>query len=63
MADRYVARRPRSDLAGDDLVAYEQKRLDVIVATEDESVDTGLVDQHGTPIVRMPTRWPFGFCR
>lgn len=34
-----------------------------VYAEEREPVRTGLVDQHGTPIFRVPERIPFGFVK
>ena len=34
-----------------------------VLHDDDEPQRTGLIDQHGVPIYRVPTRRPVGFCR
>lgn len=37
--------------------------IDIIDEGRDEAVSTSLVDQYGNPIMRVPRRYPVGFCR
>ena len=53
------ARRPK---AWDDYWPETRETLDVIV-TDDDPVETGLIDQHGNKIVRLSPRQTMGFCR
>lgn len=46
----------------DDMWIEPRERLDVIIVSDDP-VNTGLVDQRGIPIMRVPSRRPLGFCR
>ena len=60
---RYVAiLPPRTVRASDDWWPEPRESFDVLV-TDDRPIDTGLVDQHGTPIMRLSDRSPLGFCR
>lgn len=60
---RYISRvHPRLVRAEDEWYPENRERLDVIVV-EDSPVDTGLVDHHGVPIMRITSRAPVGFCR
>ncbi len=62
-ASRYIARVPKRAIrVEDDWWPANRETLDVIV-TDDGAVKTGLVDQHGTLIMRLPSRGPLGFCR
>jgi hypothetical protein len=54
--------RPVASLAFDDVWGNPRDGIDVIV-TDDRTVDTGLLDQHGNRITRRSARVPLGFCR
>lgn len=62
-AGRYITRAPkRAVRCDDDAWSYGRETLDVIVES-DGPVATGLTDQHGVPIMRLPSRSPIGFGR
>jgi hypothetical protein len=46
----------------DDCWHAGRETLDVIIVTDDP-VDTGLIDQHGIPIMRLSSKGALGFCR
>lgn len=52
----------RLRLFDEDDWSFGRESMDVIVQ-DDDPVDTGLVDQHGNKIMRLPDRAPMGFCR
>ena len=58
---RYVPMK-RAIRCEDDWWPESRERMDVIIASDDP-VDTGLVDQHGIPIMRLPAKSRLGFCR
>lgn len=59
---RYVAmaRRPRAWITEDDVVMGDRPSC-VVHETDDEPMDTGLLDAHGVALYRVPTRHPIGF--
>lgn len=60
---RYITRAPkRAVRCDDDAWSYGRETLDVIIES-DAPVATGLTDQHGVPIMRLPSRAPLGVCR
>jgi hypothetical protein len=60
---RYITKTTKRAIRCEDYVwAEPRERLDVIIVSDDP-IDTGLVDQHGTPIMRVSSRAPLGFCR
>lgn len=50
---------PRSVEAGDEYWSEARETIEII--NDRAPIDTGLVNEHGVPIVRMPH--PVGFCR
>lgn len=58
---RYTTK-PRAVECGDDWLETSPTRCDVIVS-EDCPADTGLLDNLGNKIYRVPTRAPLGFTR
>jgi hypothetical protein len=62
-ATRYISRVPTKTIrCEDDYWMAGRETLDVIIVSDDP-VDTGLVDQHGVPIMRLSARAPMGFGR
>jgi hypothetical protein len=57
-----VPRPPTAIEAGDDFWEPSARSMEVLVPS-DEPANTGLVDQFGASIYRMPTRRPVGFAR
>lgn len=59
---RYVPRAHRPRACDPDWSEFAQPRtMDVIVPDDDEPRDTGLLDQHGVPLFRVPERVRCGF--
>lgn len=67
MRRRYVARVVRPRASWDDLCEWSsgdarKGSIDVHEPRQDEPAETGLLDQHGNPLMRLPDeRRPIGF--
>lgn len=61
-AARYIvsSKPPRQIAAGDDWYPETRETVTVIVE-DDKPTDTGLIDQHGVPIYRVPNRERCGY--
>lgn len=54
------ATRPKAYLAGDNYDVDTKETMAIMVA-DDGPIDTGLVDQFGDKIIRVPTKFQTGF--
>lgn len=62
MSTRYVPRAPKRVHLEDEWYPEPRETMEIII-TSDEPQDTGLLDQHGTPLMRVVSKAPMGFCR